>query len=98
MSFNRSSTAMLAAMFLAATSVPIFAQSDPPQEKATTGEANEAWTKPEINSPPPTPNGGMSSGTHKGNELPTRPGISAGDQGMSEQSEENLNRTPSGSR
>jgi hypothetical protein len=96
MSFKRS--LLVAVTLFAATSTPMFAQSGSSQDKATTGEVNEAWTKPEINSPPPTSNGGMSTGAHNGNESPTKPGISAGHQTMSGEAEKNQNRIPSGSR
>jgi hypothetical protein len=102
---KHSCTGLLAAAVIAATTTLVFAQANSSQgmtrgqeaqDKATTAEGNEAWTKPEINSPPPTPNGGMSSGTHVGNESPTMPGISGGDRDMSKESKKNLDRATSG--
>jgi len=104
MLLRQSYTAMVAATVLAATATLAMAQSSPPQgtsqpqDKATTATGNEAWSKPDVASEPPAPNGGMSSGAHLGNESPTKPGISGGHQPMSTESKENLDRATSGSR
>ncbi len=101
---RQSYTAMVAATVLAATATLALAQSgssqgtSQSQDKATTANSNEAWTKPDVGSQPPAPNGGMSSGAHLGNESPTKPGISGGHQPMSQESKKNLDRATSGSR
>jgi len=100
---KQSYTAMVAATVLAATATLALAQSgasqgtSQPQDKAT-ADSNEAWSKPDVGSQPPAPNGGMSSGAHLGNESPTKPGISGGHQPMSKESKENLDHATSGSR
>ncbi len=53
--------ATLAAALLAGSTALACAQASPPPDpsKATTGKGNSAWTNPEIEAEPPTPNGGI---------------------------------------
>ena len=100
MSLKHLHTAMLAAVLLAGTAAIAAAQSSPPPDpsKADTGKGNSAWTNPEIESEPPTPNGGFSSGAHSGNELPTTKGISKNDRNVSEELKNNKERATTGER
>ena len=67
--------AALAAMLLAGfTSL---AAAGPTGINSTGGVPIPPQADPAVDSVPPTPNGGMSSGAHLGNELPTHPGNSA---------------------
>jgi hypothetical protein len=76
MSLNHIATAIFAAALLAGTACSALAQSDSKAD-VRDGSGNSAWTKPDVQSEPPTPNGGMSSGAHSGNESPTKSGNSA---------------------
>ena len=89
MFFKNSYMTLFAATLLAASVAFAFAQSNTVSDtsSATTGKGNSAWSKPDIESEPPTPNGGLSSGAHKGNESPTHAGNSANGQNQSEEFE-----------
>jgi hypothetical protein len=66
-------------MLLAATLLAGFAgaASAGPSSDKNAADKIPQQANPAINSVPPTPNGGMSSGAHLGNESPTQPGNSA---------------------
>jgi hypothetical protein len=91
-------TATLAATLLVGATALACAQASPPPDpsNAATGKGNSAWTNPEIEAEPPTPNGGFSSGAHSGNESPTTKGISKNDENLSEESKKNQERATTG--
>jgi hypothetical protein len=88
----------LAATLLAVSSALACAQANtaPGPSKASTDKGSSAWSKPAVNSEPPTANGGISSGAHTGNESPTHAGNSANGQNQSEESKENQRRATTG--
>lgn len=94
MFFKNSYMTLFAATLLAASVAFAFAQSNTVSDtsSATTGKGNSAWSKPDIESEPPTPSGGLTSGAHKGNESPTHAGNSANGQNQSEELKENQRR------
>ena len=98
MSLKHLHSVILGATLLAGMTAYACAQSNPPTDpsKDTAGKGNSAWTHPEIESEPPTPNGGFSSGAHKGNESPTSKGISKNDQNVTEESKKNKKRATTG--
>jgi hypothetical protein len=74
MSLKRRCGTLLAATLLAGFAGAAFAG---PSGDKTQADKIPRQENPAIDSVPPTPNGGMSSGAHLGNESPTYPGNSA---------------------
>lgn len=98
MTFTRLATLACTAAFIAGAPAFAFAQtpSAPASGSAGPGTGNPAWSKPDVQAEPPTPNGGMSSGAHKGNESPTNAGNSANGQNETAESQQNKDRATSG--
>lgn len=75
MSWKRTYRVAFAALLLA--SFTGLAAAGPTGTNSTGGVHVPPQADPAVDSVPPTPNGGMSSGAHLGNESPTHPGNSA---------------------
>ena len=100
MSLKHLHTAMLAAVLLAGTAahrrraVKSAARSEQSRHRQRQQRLDQSADRGE----PPTPNGGISSGAHSGNESPTTKGISKNDNNVSEESKKNKERATTGER